>query len=205
MDLLFGYLKKFITEEMLEQYDKISVLGHLSILKNEKRVNEVFQKCDYKAILQDPKSKIFDEVRFEPNINSLLRQDGLQVKTVIPYADIDPQHYSFGLYQYKEGNRAQPLARTPLIFEYNNGHVFGWAIERTGICSKEYAYVHFQKRKITVTTKSSERYILVPNQIKDYEIPTEAVIKKYSKDSIPYTIKNMWKRVNNAWRVRFMR
>lgn len=205
VDLLFGCLRDFITEEMLEEYDKISVLGHLSILKNECSVNEAFRKCDYRAILQDQRSKIFDEVRFEPNINSLLRQNGCKLKTTIPYADIDAQHYSFGLYQYKEGNRAWPLPRKPLVFEYNNGHIFGWEVDKAIVRKKEYAYVHFQKRNIFVTTNSSERYILVPNQIKDYETPTVEMIEKYSKDSVAYTIQNMWKRVKNAWRVRFMR
>lgn len=201
LDLLFGKLGNFITPEYLEQYDKISVLGHLSILRNDPEINKSFMQCDFKSILQDSRSRIFDEVRFHPNINEILKTQGFQIKETIPYADIDPQHYSFGLYRYFSGSRATALPRKPLIFEYCRGRMFAWELDGNELKKTEYAYVHFQKRKVAVETEDDE-FLLVPNKICRHQQVNREIILQNSQDSVSYTIQNKIKRIQNAWRVR---
>jgi len=41
-DCIFGNLKKFLTSEILEQYDKINYLGHMTIYRNDYRLNRLF-------------------------------------------------------------------------------------------------------------------------------------------------------------------
>lgn len=203
VDLLFGQLSNFITSSDLITYDKISVLGHLSIFKNIEKINHAFELCDYQEILQDARSRVFDEFRFEPNINSIMREAGFKVKVAIPYADIDFQHYSFGLHQYISGNRSQSLPRYPLIFEYNDGEVIGLELRGNKIVETEYAYVHFQKRNIRLCAEMGvKRFLLVPNKICEYEPITSELIYRYGKDSMSYTMKNCWKRIKNAIKTR---
>ena len=123
VDLLFGRLDKFLTPKLLSSNAKINVLGHLSIYQNRTEVNEAFRDCDYRSILRDRRNRIFDEVRFEPNINRLLSARGLSVCATIPYADIIAEHYAFRLSEYRGGRRIVYLPRCPIVFSWRNGRI----------------------------------------------------------------------------------
>ncbi|MES1250221.1 MAG: DUF6625 family protein, partial [Chitinophaga rupis] len=64
MDVLFGNLSKFVTEDLLSSYRKIFSRGHLTIYRNEPTVNAAYRlsrSLDYKKILTSPESFLFDE------------------------------------------------------------------------------------------------------------------------------------------------
>ena len=44
LDCIFGNLSKYITKEMLEKYDKIFSLGHMTLYRNNKYINSLFMK-----------------------------------------------------------------------------------------------------------------------------------------------------------------
>ena len=41
-DLIFGNIRKFYTDEMLDRYDKIGIFGHASIIRNNNDINQIF-------------------------------------------------------------------------------------------------------------------------------------------------------------------
>ena len=45
-DLIFGNLRYFITDEILDKYDKISWRGHLTLFKNNPKINNAY-KIEY--------------------------------------------------------------------------------------------------------------------------------------------------------------
>ena len=58
MDQLFGDLNKFIKDEILEKYDKLFCLGHMTIFRNN---DNTYLKTNYKQIFQDENNNVFDE------------------------------------------------------------------------------------------------------------------------------------------------
>jgi len=203
VDLLFGILRHFITREDLQYYDKISLLGHLSLYRNCERINLAFKECDYRDILQDTHSRIFDEVRFTPNINSILSAQGRRIRQTIPYADIDAQYFSFGRTIYEKGSKCSFLPRRPLIIEGANGEIYGTELVDGHCVRTEYAYVHFQKRKLQIDTEPGRDFLLVPNRLIPYETVTPQLLCLYGKDDVRYTFRHKCERIKHAWKVRF--
>ena len=134
-----------------------------------------------------------------------MRASGYNVKLTIPYADIDMTHYSFGLFEYNGGARCAPIPRVPLIFEYSDGSIYGCEAIKGAVTRKEYAYVHFQKRKIVCDISPCKHFLLVPNRICEHQVVTPELILKNSKDSFTYYIKQHYKRICNAIRIRIKR
>jgi hypothetical protein len=70
IDVIFGNIKKFITQEMLNNYDIISmrndyVLGCFCLYKNVEKINMLFTRSkDYKKIFTASKHYCFDETNF---------------------------------------------------------------------------------------------------------------------------------------------
>lgn len=66
LDVIFGNIRKFITDEILQEYDKIFSRGHLCIIKNQPELIQLYkEKLNginlYSSIFQDPENRTFDE------------------------------------------------------------------------------------------------------------------------------------------------
>lgn len=81
VDIIWGNIRKFITDDLLEAYDIISALenmacGHFTIFKNhEKNLNIYKNDPDYKKVFEAPKHLRYDEVGLT-NIISKLYEEG---------------------------------------------------------------------------------------------------------------------------------
>lgn len=70
LDIIYGNVRDFITDEMLEEFDFISVrhdytTGCFALYKNNKVMNTFFMRSkDYKKVLSNPKHYCFDECSF---------------------------------------------------------------------------------------------------------------------------------------------
>lgn len=141
-DLIFGDIRAFITDEMLEKYDKILPLGHLSLYRNTKEVNERY-KCqgylgkNYKEIFTTEGSYAFDEF---PGMYSIYKNNQFPFYDKRVFADITIKHIRFTL-----GGRDKNYKNQ--VFYWENGKIYR-AYEKDGkIISEEFVYIHFQKRK----------------------------------------------------------
>lgn len=71
IDLIFGRIREFVTDELLENFDVVSVrndypTGSFMIFKNNEYFNNLFKKSkDYKNIFMSHKHFCFDECNFE--------------------------------------------------------------------------------------------------------------------------------------------
>ena len=203
LDILFGDLKVFLNDEIFEKYQKISFLGHMSLLKNCEEINQCFMKCDYRAILKNPRNRVFDEIRFSPNINELLKNSGYNILKLDNIADIAEEPYNFELYGIGSGNRCVKIANIPTVFRYKNNKLFKLTIEGKKIDVKEIMYVHFQKRNINVGNLKSD-FLLVPNEIiDDYDVTIEDIMR-FSKRKLSYFIKHRCKRIRNVIKSRLI-
>jgi hypothetical protein len=70
IDLIFGNIRSFMTEELLSEYDIISarhdyLTGCFSLYRNNKHLRELFkQSKDYRKVFTDPRNFFFDETNF---------------------------------------------------------------------------------------------------------------------------------------------
>ena len=69
IDTILGDLDHYLTDEILDNYDKIFCLGHLILYKNTPDINNVFMTdSHYKRIFTTDKNCIFDESSCHKNI-----------------------------------------------------------------------------------------------------------------------------------------
>jgi hypothetical protein len=84
LDVIFGCIRNFITDELLSNYDTICVrhdviTGYFMLFKNCKKNNELFkQSKDYRKVLSSEKHFCFDETNFAFD----------QFKDGIPYNEV---------------------------------------------------------------------------------------------------------------------
>lgn len=146
-DVILGDIRLFVTENIMNQYDKIYQHGHLSLYKNTSENNLMFMKKggqEYQDVFTSPVACIFDEaegIQFKYDLykkNTYKRKD---------FADISPWHDQFRCaLSYANGDELKDLNYKEQVFFYNDGKVFRAAKINHEINYREYVYLHFQKR-----------------------------------------------------------
>lgn len=199
LDTIIGDLSNFVTDERLNEYDKISLMGHLSVLRNNDLVNIAYKDCNYLSIIQNRNNINFDEIRFDTNINNLLKNRGCKILEHFESFDICYEHYCFYNYEYVGSNRVKIIDHNPSIFEYDNGKLFEIKLINDNISKREIAYAHFIKRKILIPDNlNSNRFVFVPEHLtSDYSISKE-YIKDNTKDSYSRLLLLELKRAKNV-------
>lgn len=192
MDLIFGDLNKFLPDT---DYDKISFLGHFCLYKNTKEINTLFmQKVDntinYQDVLSNAQHFGFDEIG-NYGINNIFK---INSKSIYNYevnvADINCRTNAMEVVEFKNGNSI--LHKEKRIFEFNNGKIISHYIDGRFLKEKEYAYIHFQKRKMLVSEEvnyCSDKYLIVYDGFKIYNNLNKDIVLKYQpkKELFPKT------------------
>lgn len=179
IDLIFGDLEKFLPDK---EYDKISYLGHFCLMKNNKKMREIFktetnEKINYKHILSSNVHYGFDEIG-KYGINNILKENGYEIfeyeKSV---ADIDCTRPGLNIV---EGNNGKYKSKKGMrVFEFNNGKIFGHNLCKGEIITTEYSYIHFQKRKMTnnINTKDYSKFLIKHHSFGNYEKIDKSLIE----------------------------
>ena len=186
LDLVWGDLRGFLTEDLLERYDKIYPLGHLALYRNNEKMKRAFmlpgsEKGEYTEIFTSDKNYAFDELF---GIYKILQKNSIPQYDSYDFADISPVFYRMKLVTqytcYSNNYRHQ-------IFVRDGSKIVRYYLNRDGmVMQDEFAYLHFQKRKFTSQQLSAipmERYIFTPKgfvAIGNEDI-TAKVICKYNK------------------------
>jgi hypothetical protein len=150
LDMVFGDMSSFLPLHILENYDKIFSVGHLTLYRNTPETNRFYEKphpdLDYREILADPQHRGFDE---HIGVNRIwLQHHGRFYANEAVVADIDPHITRFersSNYFHFRNDRHQ-------VFLFDHGHVkrLYWAGGK--LQSEEFIYIHFQKRKFARTS-----------------------------------------------------
>lgn len=177
-DLIMGDLSKYITDEILDKYEKLYVLGHMALFKNIDKINTIYKltakKNDltYKEIFQNPENCSFEELaRGKENINEICYKNNIKMYNDNTYADIYPYNYSFirSIHNNEQSLKENKLVRihdkTPEIFAYEKGCVYRYYLEEGKMKIEEVRYVHFQKRPMEIEPNINDDFVMVPNRI----------------------------------------
>lgn len=208
-DEIYGDIRKFVTDDLLEKYDKLMVFGHMCIYKNTPEVNRRFmEKSDtnltYKHIFSSSKFFNFEEIA-SGSITRIYMHNKYPIGRMDEYfADISGLYYAFRLGKWNDDlTKLKYNKKVPLIFSWENGKAYGYSIVNGEILKKEYLYVHFKRRRMAVNVPSdAKEYLIVPNgfEPKTGEID-KSVIKKNSKDILFYDV--FFKEKKKAAKVRW--
>lgn len=170
-DLILGDIRKFVTDEILEHYEKIFNLGHIQIFKNNSKMNTLFMQkvcsaLNYKYAFSK-NILFFEEIIGMTNIANA---KGIKTYAENVFSDLNMFELMFKRenYIYKE------LMPQEQLFEYDNGKLFSYSIDDGMIQKREILYVHFQKRLLDRDTTDLNKYVIVPNRF--------AAWKKISKE-----------------------
>ena len=174
-DLIFGNIKKFITDDILQKYDRILSRGHFTLYRNSSNVNEIYKKASpsYLKVFSSEKIYGFDEW---PGTSAYWKEQKLDsFYDSIVYDDIDYNKYHFVTVHKKELDKG----KSNFIYSFNEGRLFRVYLSEGGLCSDEIMYVHFQKRKLEIRTIPAEKFLIIPNKIVAYR---DIIDVKYLKD-----------------------
>ena len=184
LDLVFGNLRNFITEDVLDKYDKIYNQAHLSLYRNCEEMNNL-----YLTIL--PKGKAYD-YRFVYTTNHpCFFDEHCGIERIMKYNDGKLYMWSMGIdsgvladippfsLKFDFSHKGEVLK--DVYFEYDNGAL----TLRSHNIVLPVVYAHFAKRQFAVETENVDHFKIVPNRYVDfqetYPIISDRENSKYSK------------------------
>ncbi len=150
LDLVFGNLRDFLTEERFANYDKLYSQGHLSVYRNTPEVNErwrlPFAKFDVMQVITSPMNFAFDE--WDGIYNIYMRQ-GFPFWREVEFCNPAPFTRRFRFRQRTNAKyERSPSNYNHQCFYWEKGKVhraFINALKEVQI--EDYAYMHFFKRR----------------------------------------------------------
>lgn len=193
VDLILGRIRDFISDEVLEKFDKVYELGHMTLYRNEERLNRLFQdsgpmpELNYEEVYTSDRVFAFDEyyggiVKSRRNhIRTYLGEqdfwDGKVEKSYFESA-VDGSDEYRTVFQYRDGRLYQMTCRLE-------------ALKRGDTASAEehpVIYAHFQKRFLddSQMEPAQDEFFIVPNHF----VPGEITAADWGlKDDKIYTAK----------------
>lgn len=200
MDMIFGDIRKFITDDILDSFDKVLKHGHFTLIRNTRAANafykmEVPGKHNYKEVFSSPKNYAFDEWG---GVSSFLELCGVKQYYAMIYADVN---FCYDFFQILHVD----IGYTPQVFSWNQGMLFRKYYLEGEVREQEFMYIHLQKRNMKVEFSLSDKvhyfligphrfYIEPYEQYKEDDLtrinPFRMYHKKWLYDTFLYNIKN---------------
>lgn len=175
IDVVLGNLDHFITDALLDEYDKIFELGHCTLIRNTPEINRLFMKringvYEYKRSFTSKKITIFDEVYGNtPNVNDIFVEKNKKVYGKNYAFDIqtDKLYFQNSGFDYKTQTFKHEQKFHNKLCVWENGVLYRFYQQDGRLKSQEYMYVHLQDRKINWSPQSlkANRLLIIPNYI----------------------------------------
>lgn len=143
-DMIFGNLKNFITNEMLDKYERIGMYGHLSLFKNSDKMNNLYKLSgsifNYKDVFSNDVNYIYDETA---GLNMICKKNNINWFKHIKLIDAD--RYCNRIREYFSNEHV------PEVFTWETGQIFRYSIINGIVDKEEFAYIHISSKKIKHT------------------------------------------------------
>lgn len=140
IDQVWGNVRKFITDDILNTYDRIQFLGHFILYRNCEAMNRLFMMpgaiYDYKKVLSDEMHYSFCE---HSGMMKIVVDNHVSNYLAINYADLSPR-YTRMIVSRRDNYDYQ-------IMYWENGHVYRSFVDyKGGVQSEEFMYFHYQRK-----------------------------------------------------------
>lgn len=197
-DLIFGNIRSFISDEILDKYSKIFSRGHLTIYKNDSVTNSFYRKQEVipcKKIYTSPQSFSFDEW---PGISNIWDKMGMKFYDAMPFDDISINLTGFyptkriskkeigGPYHLHNEDLSKEYKKMKhIVYRYSNGKLYRIYYCNKKINQDEVLYVHLQKRNMKIENikdlEKESSFMICPNVfLKKVDNISVTLIKKMS-------------------------
>lgn len=174
VDLVFGNINEFITNDILSKYDRIGILGHFSLYRNIDTVTRAFMlplngRERYKEVLAADYNLSFDE-EYNDSVNNILVEHGFKLFKDVHEAGLYTKTSNFRLNHVnsKWGYDVEPKSKN--IFVWDNGTLTRYTLKKNVVEKENYLYIHFQSRPMKVNTTNVNYYKIIPNSFDNLEV-----------------------------------
>lgn len=195
IDLVWGNIRKFYTDDILERYEKIGFNGHSMLFRNTPQVNARYRTTiegllSYREAFSVDKSFAFDE----PGMDAIYEALDIPVYKEIDFANLLKYDYGFYLDWQEEGDKDKNDAQ---VFTWSNGVVTRYYLYRGKIETKEYLYLHYWCRPTTFRIKRYDpnlQYLIYPDVTTDepFEMSERLIRRKSKRNRIKFYAKVLW-------------
>jgi hypothetical protein len=183
VDLVYGDIRYFLTDEILSIYKVFLGFGHLTLYKNDKICNLFFKtKIDgyqyYRDVFTNKKNSVFDEFLHGGLSDMWQFKHPQLIWDNKPFDDILVPRESFNFKSV-----FNPPVSNHLIFEYSEKNLSRIYLDPLNQIIKEPTlYAHFQQRKfMKVRTNNTDKYLIIPNAYINYVQVTIPKLNKWCK------------------------
>lgn len=153
-DVIYGDFSKFVTNELIDRYDRLGRLGHMTIYRNTLENNRRFMAesgagFDYREVFSDPRFRNFEETA-PGSIEKVWRNNGWTTGDIEEcVADIYESLWDFHIVRGYGTDHCELCNNRCLVFEWDGGTLLGHELGAEGeMVSRDYLYVHFKRRKM---------------------------------------------------------
>lgn len=176
-DLIWGKISDFVTDELLNRYDKLFDLGHCTIYRNIPEMNMLFMKlidgrARYKEVFEDRENHQFDE-EYKDSINNLAVNYGIKMYDGSFAANTYTKSSNFRLTTLSDDKihyNTEPNSES--VFVWEDGVLSRYMMSGGTLLKKNYMYLHFQSRPMKVNISLVDmfrRYKIIPNSFDELE------------------------------------
>ena len=162
LDIVFGRIDHFITEEVLDKYDKILTRDHFCIYRNDSDVCKHYRGHQaggaefYKTVFSSPEIFAFGE-KGKMGVYHIWLDNGWKMLDENWCADINVWWNHFEINSEHKNNSKQ-------VFYHDKNGLFRLAEEKHLLKKSEFMYMHLQKRKMETPENIKQTFWVVPNR-----------------------------------------
>lgn len=167
LDLVYGDLRAFLTNEILHNYKFFSGWGHLTLLRNDKDSNTYFMQHidgyqDYHDAFSTPRITFFDEFRHKGCSDKWFECRPQDCWSNEHFDNIATPKTSYHFWSWTREWK-------PVIFEHKVNKLYMLKFENGELKKKESMYAHFQHRGFMKDkVKDYSHFLITPRTIIDY-------------------------------------
>lgn len=182
LDMMFGKIRDFIKDDMLEKYDKIGYQGHSTLFRNNEKNNRIYREevegtVSYREVFSNEKIYCFDETVITEKYSKLKIEQFLETN----FAHLGKFESGFYLRHLKPEDDYKNKNQ---IFVWEDGNLLRYYIHEKKVYIEKFMYIHFWCRPMTYSNFKSNSYLIYADAVKPnpYKEITVKIVKKHSKN-----------------------
>lgn len=199
IDVLFGNIRKFITNDVLNKYEKIGFQGHLTIFRNSKENRYMYKRkiagiANYQEIFTSSEMRFFDEDVFTKIYDTL----HIPVYKEVHFAHLSMYHKDFMLGHF---DKSENYKNSDQVFTWNRGTLLRYYLYEDKVYTEEFIYIHFFKRRMELKISDFneiEELLIFPNKIQNFsgKIDYKLIRKKAHTSEILFELKYLYRNLD---------
>lgn len=194
IDLIWGDIRKFITDDILKRYDKIGFQGHSTLYRNTPQVNKRYRAnisglISYKEAFTQEEGLCFDEGGIEKIYQAL----NIPYYAETNFAHLDKYDFNFHLGHLP---KEEEYKNKYQIFTWNEGKLLRHYVHKDCVFQEEFMYLHFFCRPMRYKIKDynlNKKYVIYSDVVVDSQIKItkDFIKKKGTAKPIKYFLKSI--------------